>query len=192
MELDAYSIDDKTLLINPKIISKTLEIERSVIKIVIDHSEKTYNIESEIPEINGKGPKPTLDKERYLKSISKPEFSDLIRNFWNDWKNIGGDIKFHTASFSAGINYNGKRTPIFYGYLDNTPVISEKTAEYYNIPKDQYNIYKEELMASSTVYDEFVIGNKVGVPFDRITNDELSLIMKASLQLALNILNINK
>lgn len=192
LELDAYIDDNEQIIIQPKTVSKTNEIERSVIRIYIDHDKKAHTIDSEIPEPDGKGQRPILSEEKYLEILTKSDFAELIIQFWKEWKEIGGDIKFHSASFSTGINYGDKRIPLFYGYYDVTSIISETTKDYYNIPDEPYQIYKNDLKSSNFIYDEYVIGNKVNVPFDRIEKSDLKMIMNASIKLAKNILNLSE
>jgi hypothetical protein len=189
LELDSYIADTGQIIIHPKTVSKTIEIERSVIRISIDHNKQTHTIDSEIPEPNGKGQRPVLNEEQYLNSLTKPDFAELIRQFWNHWCDIGGDIKFCPASFSAGINCGDKRIPLFYGYRNATPVISESSKNYNSIPEDLYNTYKNDLKPSKAIYDGYVIGNKVDVPFEIMTKDDLKLMMDASIKLAKSIMN---
>jgi hypothetical protein len=192
LELDAYIDDNEQIIIQPKTVSKTNEIERSVIRIYIDHDKKVHTIDSEIPEPDGGGQRPILNEEKYLAILTKSDFAELIIQFWKDWKEIGGDIKFHSASFSAGINYGDKRIPLFYCYRHTSPIISETTKDYYDIPDEPYQIYKNDLKSSNLIYDGYVIGNKVDVPFDSMAKNDLKLIMNASIKLAKNILNLSE
>ena len=50
VELDPYADNNHSLFITPRVVSNTLEVERSVIRIQIDHESKTHTIESEVPE----------------------------------------------------------------------------------------------------------------------------------------------
>jgi len=189
IELNAYSLDDKQVILQPRIISNSIEIERSVIRIEIDHDRKSHTIESELPEIESKGTKPKLNEEQYLNVLTKPDYIDPIMNFWSEWKDIGGDIKWHTASFSAGISYNGRRIPLFYGYRWGFPIITELTKDYYKIPDEAYKIYKDILKESSTIYDGFVVANRVDVKFESIIANDLETVMKASFKLAQYLIN---
>jgi hypothetical protein len=184
IELDPFADDDKTILLYPRIVTKTTEVERSVIKIQIDHEKRTHAIESEVPEEEGKGSKPIITAEQFISSLDIADFVESIKKFWHNWSELGGDIRFGTVGFSAGIMQGDKRIPIFYVYPQKIATISETVKNFYDIPDDIYQKYKDELKASQTIYDGYVVGNKVEVPYDLISVDELELIFKATINLA--------
>ena len=77
-----------------------------------------------------------------------------------------------------------KRIPVFFIYMDRVATISESYKKKYGIPDDLYQEYKNDLKASQTVYDGYVIGNKVVVPFDVISEEDLNVIFKATVDIA--------
>ena len=116
--------------------------------------------------------------------IEKADFIEPIEKFWQNWRGLGGDIRFGSVGFTAGIKQGNKRIPIFYVYPQKVSIASETTKNVYNIPDDIYQKYKDELKASQTIYDGYVVGNRVEVPYELISVDELELIFKASTNLA--------
>jgi hypothetical protein len=187
IELDPFVIDNDNILLNPRVVANTVEVERSVIRIEIDHEKRTHSIESEVPEEEGKGTKPIITPEQFIKSLDKSDFIEPIERFWQNWRKLGGDIRFGTLGFSAGIMQGDKRIPIFYLYPQKITTVSETTKSVYSIPDDIYQKYKDELKESNTIYDGYIVGNKVEVPYELISVDELELIFKASINLALNL-----
>lgn len=184
IELDPFADDSNTILLNPRVVANTVEVERSVIRIEIDHEKRTHAIESEVPEKEGKGTKPIITPEQFINNLDKADFVEPIERFWQNWRELGGDIRFGTVGFSAGIMQGDKRIPIFYVYPQKVSTISETTKNFYNIPDDIYQRYKDELKASHTIYDGYVVSNRVEVPYELISVDELELIFKASISLA--------
>lgn len=183
IEIDPFLTNEGKLFLNPRIATRTVEVERSVIRIEIDHKKKSHSIESEIPEKEGKGTRPILTPQQYLDIVTEEEFVDIIQNFWKEWEQIGGDIRMGVAGFSAGFIINGKRIAPFFTYYNRIPVLSERWRTSINIPDDLYLEYKENLKASQYVYDGYCIGNKVEVPFNEITIDDLKIIYSAALKL---------
>ena len=55
VELDPYADNNHSVFITPRVVSNTLQVERSVIRVHIDHESKTHTIESEVPEPEGTG-----------------------------------------------------------------------------------------------------------------------------------------
>lgn len=189
VELDPFINDSDSIILIPRVVSKTVEIERSVIRIQIDHDKKEHSIESEIPEKEGKGTRPILKPSEYLDSLSKQEFRRIIEKLWNDWQEIGGDIRFGVAGLSLGLNWGDKRIAPFFVYLNRVPILSEKWRSSLNIPDDLYQQYKEDLKRSQVVYDGYCVGNKVEVPFTEITIDDLEVIFNSAINLGKKLLN---
>jgi hypothetical protein len=183
IEIDPFLTGEGKLFLNPKMAARTVEVERSVIRIEIDHERKSHSIESEIPEKEGKGTRPILTRQQYLDIVTEGKFIEIIENFWEEWEKIGGDIRMGVAGFSAGFIIGGKRIAPFFTYYNRIPVLSERWRTSINIPDDLYLEYKENLKASQYVYDGYCIGNKVEVPFNEITVDDLNIMYNAALQL---------
>lgn len=188
VEIDPFILENGPLFLCPRVVSKTVEVERSVIRIEIDHEKKTHSIESETPEKEGTGSRPTLTPQQFLDIVSEPTFIDSIEKFWKDWKEIGGDIRFGVAGFSAGLMIGDKRVAPFFTYYNRIPVLSEKWRSNYNISDNLFIQYKEGLKSSQTVYDGYCVGNKVEVPFSEISIEDLEIMYKAALNLGRKLL----
>jgi len=189
VELDPFTNDSDSIILSPRIVSKTVEIERSVIRIQIDHDKKEHSIESEIPEEEGKGTRPILKPSEYLDNLSRQEFRKTIEKLWDDWQEIGGDIRFGTVGLSLGLNLGDKRITPFFVYHNRLPILSEKWRNNLNIPDDLYQQYKEDLKKSQIIYDGYCVGNKVEVPFAEITVDDLEVIFNSAVNLGKKLLN---
>jgi hypothetical protein len=171
------------LVIIPNVVTKTNEVERSVIRLEINHDQKSISIDSSAPEKESKGNKPKITQDDFLNSLSIPEFQQDFVDFWNKWERLGGDLNLGVTGFSAGFTVNGSRKPILYAYPDDVYLISKKHSENYNINNDVYNMYKEYWKNhSSKLYDRLV-SNKVGIKYDDITRGELLLFFEASYEM---------
>lgn len=177
--------NNQSKFILPLTISKTLEIERSVIKISIDHENKNHTIESEVPEKNGKGSKPVLTWEQYIENISDIEKRKIIKEFRKGWLEIDrAGLSMGTVGFSAGVYINGKRIPlqfIYDGYLD---MLSDKYRKSYSVPDEIYKYYMNCISKLPHIYDSILVSNKVRVNYDDITVSELREILNAALNTA--------
>jgi len=190
VELNAAMYDEENIIITPKIVGNTLEIERSVIKIEI-LSGGDHKIESEIPSKESKGSKLILTWEQFLDNVSNKEFRNIIEDFRKKWvSEIDDSINMGQVGFSDGLNYGNKRIPIQIVYNNRVAIISEKMREAYNMPEKLYQEYREDLSKSPMVYDKYVSGNKVDVVFDAIDAETFKLILDSSLKFAIKIKNI--
>lgn len=188
VELNPITLDQDRVLLNPKVLANTLEIERSVIRIEISSGDKNVSIESEIPEKNGKGSKPILSWDEYLNNLSRNEFRKIISEFKQDWINkIENSINMGQVGFSAGLTYGNKRIPVQFIYDTSLYLFSAHMKSNYNIPDDAYNKYTEEIKKVPEVYDKCVVGNKVMVPFDDIDETTLKLILNAGIKLGMEL-----
>ena len=88
------------------------------------------------------------------------------------------------VGFSAGLEFDGKRTPIQFAYDNRIPIISEKHRKGYDIPKSIYDEYLEEIKESSLLYDRHIVGGKVEVYFEDLDQESLELMLEASINLA--------
>jgi len=190
VELNATKVDDGTLVLMPKIVTNTIEIERSVVKIELIGVNGKYRIDSEVPSKEGKGSRPILSWNQYLDSITKVEFKKVIEQFRERWINeIGSSISMGQVGFSAGVSYGNKRVPIQFVYNNRIALLSQLYSEKLNIPPHFYKEYKEELKASKGIFDEYLIGNRVEIPFDKLDVESLNTILDASFNLAKAIKN---
>jgi len=188
VELNPITLDQDRVLLSPKVLSNTLEIERSVIRIEISSGDQNVSIESEIPEKNGKGSKPILSWDEYLNNLSKNEFRKILSEFKLDWINkIENSINMGQVGFSAGLTFGNKRIPVQFIYDTSLYLFSAHMKSNYNIPDDAYNRYTEEIKKVPEVYDKCVVGNKVMVPFDDIDETILKLILDAGIKLGMEL-----
>ncbi len=129
VELNPLALDQNRILLSPKVLANTLEIERSVIRIELSNEVKDVSIDSEIPTKEGKGSKPILSWDEYLNNLSKNEFRKAISDFKQKWiSEIENSINMGQVGFSAGLTFGEKRIPIqfvydssiyLYGYADD-------------------------------------------------------------------------
>jgi hypothetical protein len=117
--------------------------------------------------------------------VTKPSFRDIIEDFRKRWiTEIDDSINMGQVGFSAGIEFGGKRIPLQYTYDNRVSLISEKQAEYSNIPKHLYDEYITDLKQSGILYDKYIASGKIEVDFSGIDDDALSLILNSALRLA--------
>ncbi len=181
VEIAPFEFDDGQIIFNSVVITKTTEVERSVIKIEIKgNGEAIYD--SEIPEKGGKGNKPILSQQQYLESIAISEFAETVKSFWDEWIKIDGDINMGTVGFSAGYKLNEKRQGIQYAYQNEVFIISERyRTSTLGISDELYTLYKDYIKKNAfNVYTNYILKDKVMVPFNEISNEELKKILYAS------------
>jgi len=192
VELNASIYGEQEVMITPKIVANTLEIERSVIKIEFLSGQKKPNIDSETPPKHGKGSKPTLTWDQYLNNVSNKGFAKSIEEFKDKWiSEISDCINMGAVGFSLGIDLGkNKKIPVILVYHTWVDLCSEKRQKEYNISEKFYNEYKESLKKSPKIYDEYLIANKVKVPFNDIDVLELKIIFEATMKMAKKIKDV--
>jgi hypothetical protein len=192
-EIRPYELDDNNILIYPKLVANTNEVERSVIKLEIDYKQQTHTIESSIPQKESKGSRPIITPEQFLESVSIPDFVNMIREFWKDWKELGGDIRFGVVGFSAGLSIGGKRIPLQPGiFNDGLHLITYQVVEKYNVNEKIFDRYKNELKENFPIGYDLLIGNKSKVKYEDISQEELESIFNATLNMGKSLLKENK
>lgn len=186
VDLNTYRLGEDEIILQPRIVASTLEIERSVIRIEIEPEKIDYRIQSETPEKKGKGRKPILSWNQYLENISEPTLKPVLQKFRDRWlTEIDDSINMGQVGFSAGLEYGGKRIPIQFVYDNRIPIISERHRQGYDIPKDLYEEYLSDLKESSMLYDKYIASGKVEVNFEDLDQEVFSLMLNAAFNLAL-------
>ena len=189
VEINAKALGNEILLF-PKVISNTTEIERSVIRLEIVGSKDDVQIFSEVPAKESKNSKPKLSWTNYIETVSPKEYAIRIEEFRNSWEaEFPNSISMGVVGFSVGIRLNKKRIPIQFIYNNRLAIFSELMKKKYNIPDEYYDEYKKDLQCLPRIYDEYVIGGKVEIKFSIISLDDLGKIFEASKKLARNLGN---
>jgi hypothetical protein len=112
VDLNTYSLGDDEIILQPRIVASTVEIERSVIRIEIEPDKIDYRIQSETPEKKGKGRKPILSWSQYLENVSEPAFKPLLQQFRERWLDeIDNSINMGRWDFPPVWNKAGKEYP---------------------------------------------------------------------------------
>lgn len=185
VDLHTCRLGPDEIIIKPGIIASTVEVERSVIRIVIEPSSAQYRIDAQSPEPKGKGAKPILTWEQYLANVTKQAFRDILSDFRKRWiAEIDDSINMGQVGFSAGIEYGGKRIPIQYVYDNRIGIISEKAAKYAKIPDHLYDEYITDLKQSGLLHDKYMARGKVEIDFSGIDDETLSIILNSAIKLA--------
>lgn len=191
-EIQPYTLDDNNIIIKPKIVAKTNEVERSVIRLEIDYKEKKLTIESESPEKEGKGNKPILSQQEFLNSVSKPEFVPHFLSFWKRWKSIGGDVNFGVTGISHGIYNNGSRAGLFRFYNDYFELLSRNRANNYYISDDSYSVYIDSLKHNYSGAYNILMAGKAVIIYNDMSADDLQNVFEAMFSMGEKINEENK
>lgn len=184
VELCPYVYDEDNILLHPKIVANTNEIERSVIRLEIDYKEKKTTIESSVPEKEGKGSRPILTADQYIGNLSKREFGKVIQGFWRTWKELGGDIRFGQVGFSSGMIIGKKRIAIQFVYNNRIALVSDNYRNSYGISDETYGKYKSKISQTVPRAYDFLISNKVEIQFELLSESDLENIFDATILLA--------
>lgn len=180
VEANARKLNDE-ILISPRVISNTVQVERSVIRLEINLPQDKYTISSEIPIKDREGNKPKKTWDEYIETVTPQEFAIIIDNFKKDWENdFPNSVNMGTVGFSTGVILGNTRIPIQFVYDNRLGIITRSQVDKYNISDSMFDDYKEELKAISKVYDEYVVGGKTTLPFAKLNTDELLVIFTAA------------
>lgn len=191
VELNVFE-HENSIVITPKLVANTYEIERSVIRLELP-TDRKYIVKSEIPSKESKGNRPILEWGQYIETINDVQFRDLINKFRNDWITKFGKNNIHMGfvGFSAGVASGGSRIPIISIYNDYLALLSEQIKNNYDITDELYETYKNDFKRIPNIYDEYIIGKKVKLSFEKISPADFEIILKASMSLAIKLKDID-
>lgn len=177
VEFDPKEFNNESIILTPRVVSQTLEVERSVIRLEISHKGEV-DIDSETPDKEGTGSKPKISSDEYIKQLGKPDFARIIQDFWKKWKNLGGDIRFGTVGFSVGMVVEGRRKALQFAYQERVSLLSDKWRKTLGISDSTYTTYKEYIKDNlPVIYDTYLVSNRMEIPYDTITPEDLQTIL---------------
>jgi len=67
--------------------------------------------------------------------------------------------------------------------------LTQRNSEKEGIPTDQYEAYKNDIKQSKDIFDEYLMGNKSEIQFDRLDIESLNIVLGAAFNLAMAIKN---
>ena len=179
MSLNLFEVEKEKIVINPRIESKTLEIERSVISIEIINGNE-IRIDSSTPDKERKGNKPKITEEEFINNFERPEFIISIRTLWDEIKKMNGSIDWGGVGFSGGYRANNKRISLIWVYDNKFNILTRKMRNTYsNITDEQYNKYLNKLKESEYIYENIVVPNKSEVKYKNIEVEDFEIAIRA-------------
>jgi hypothetical protein len=115
-----------------------------------------------------------------------------LETFKNAWeKEFPNAINMGIVGVSAGLFLGKKRIPMQYIYPNRLALYIKKQGEAYNLPETLYEAYKEDLKKSPKIYDAYVVGGKSEVPFSKLTDEDLDIILSAAISIGKKLKNDN-
>jgi len=188
VKIEAYE-NDNQLIITAKIVEKTNEVERSVIKITFDNNLIKPIIESETPAKDGKGTRPKLNWEDYINSVEE-KYKKTIEKYKQEWiKYFGNTINMGTVGFTAGVIIGEKRLAPLWVYDNKIELITERGRSKMGISDKTYLVYKRELEKTPEIYDKYLVSGKQMVNFNDISIEALENIFNATIKYGIEIQN---
>ncbi len=183
IETNAKKLGDEILLF-PKIVANTIQVERSVIRLELNVPKSDVKISSETPSKESEGNKPKKSWNEFIDSVEPKRFALELDAFKNEWeKQFPGSINMGIVGFSAGVFLGKKRIPVQYVYPHRIAIYTRKQGEAYNLPETLYEEYKEDLKKLPNIYDAYVIGGKSEIPYSMLTEDDLRIILAAAMKI---------
>lgn len=181
ISLNPHKIINEEYMVFPRIESRTVEVERSVISIEVINNDVRINSSS--PSIESKGNKPKITDEEFLENIERPEFIESIKYLWKEIEKRNGSIDWGTCGFSGGYRINNKRISLIWAYDKWINILTPKYKKSYDIPEDSYNLYLDDLKRSTYIYENIIVPNKSQVRFNSIEIEDCKVVIDAALNL---------
>lgn len=183
IRLESYLIDEMVIL-NPYLVEKTSEIERSILSIEIDISTGKTTVNSQSPDKGSGSNKPKLSWNEFLDTVSARHRNRVeeINEKWfahvdNAYRNMG------ISGFSLGVKV-GNNYKILEVHPDYMQILTDKARRASSIPSDVYRVYSDTISQNTLLYDDYLSSGKATIKYDVLEDSELEVIMEASIALA--------
>jgi len=120
-------------LVIPRVVGRTLEKTRAVVKIQYEEKKPEIEVTSIEPVETAKGVKTNITEF----ASSMPEgFSDIFLPIYEDWIDRGYTISWGTVGFTVRHNFRGKMKTILEIYPSNMSIFTDKWRKKKNLPPD--------------------------------------------------------
>lgn len=160
------------LLILPKIVGKTHEITRAVVKIIYEEKKPEVEVEA----FDEKATKSKLTLKIFEKSMSN-EYAEIFIPVINKWIADGFTIFWGTTGFSIKVFWKGKSYSIIEIYPDKISLLTEKLVNKKGFQIEPYHRYRTEADKIPIVRQLFTRGERILYNRD-ISLDEFRLLIK--------------
>lgn len=133
--------DPWPLLIMPKVVGKTYEVTRAVVRIVYQQEKPEIDVAT-IKDDGKRGGK--TDEEKFKRSMQK-EFADILIPVFEQWIDDGFIFSWGMVGFSVRFFWKGKVTSIIDVYPTYISLLTENMVRKCNFPLEPYHKYRDAI-----------------------------------------------
>ena len=174
-ELNFYHLEKETkqLLVVPRVVGRTLEKTRAVVKIYYEEKKPEVEVTSIEPIETTKAGKTSINEF----TSSMPEgFSDIFVPVYEDWVNEGYLISWGTVGFTIRYNLQGKMKTILEIYPSYMSIFTDKWCRKKNLPPEICKNFQNEVKNISGI-NRIISENRVYIYYKDISIGEYSKML---------------
>jgi len=174
-ELRFYRLEKNPyhLLVVPKIVGKTVEQVRAVVKIRYEETKPEVEVTAfETSEISKTG----KTNIREFASSMPEGFSDIFLPIYEDWRKRRYFVSWGTIGFTLRYNVRGKLKTLIEIYPTYMSVFTDKWCKKKNLPQEICKAFQNSVR-NIPVLDRIIGENRVYINYKDISIDEYSKIL---------------
>jgi hypothetical protein len=178
VELQCYRLSKNStwpLIVFPHFVVKTREITRAVVKVL--YEEKKPEIQVDTPP-EEKTPSGFTNFAEYIKSLPA-NIADIFKPHIDSWMRAGYTIYWGKVGFSVRIKWKEKMVTIFDAYPSYAGILQKKWVEEYDLPREPYEAYRGELMASPVISSALATGRRY-LNYQDMSEDDVRLLLTST------------
>jgi hypothetical protein len=172
--------DDWPLIVVPRVVSKSNEITRSVVKIL--YEEKRPEVVVREAQEEGQSRKGKTNLDSFLLAISSDleQHLEILRGFIENLNLNEVTIHWGTSSFSLKLPWKGKLQTIFEAYPNAAKIFNEKHLKITGFPEEAYKAYRSMIMEVPEL-NQVTMSGKVFTPYSNTSPEALKQLLEATL-----------
>jgi hypothetical protein len=181
IEIAFFHVDKKDswpVLAVPTVVSRTHEVTRAVVRIRYEQAKPEVEVTAEEDNLSRPG---RINLEVFKKSLPQG-LGEIFQPYIERWS-TEYEIHWGSVGFSLGCPRKGKRLVVLVAYPRNISVFLERWMQQWDDPIDAYQAYRKRLETISEIQQVYSQGRKYAF-YDNLTQDEVSLLLEATDQLA--------
>jgi hypothetical protein len=178
VELRCYKLEkdmDWPLVVIPRIVAKTKETTRAVIKVIYEKKKPEIEVSTIEEEKSRAG---YTSPPEFLASLPS-DISEIFRLYIERWIKAGYTVYWGKVGFSLRIPWKGKLVTVFDAYPEYASILQEKRVKYNDLTNEEYQSYRNELMECPALAIVFSSG-KTYIRYEQISQEELRLLLEST------------
>ena len=183
VELTPYRLGAESkwpLIVVPRLITKSNEVTRAVVKDVYEEKRPDITIET-IDNTTAGEKKGRTTFDEFIAALPS-KLSDIFRLCIERWAKDGYTLYWGKVGFSVQIPWKSRLVTVFEGYPDSLSIFQTKRVSQDRLPEEGYSQYRASLMEVPTIATALASRRRY-IYYDKLAYSDIEAVINATSEL---------